>query len=134
MMVNKNEMKFYNNMKKPSKIKLEYKRKPRMVEIIEDNYIYKNRDNNDNPFPIYFKSLNKNKSAFELGEKKGRKEEKYNENNKKMNIINFGNNIINAKIRNKNNSSKEVKSNLFSLKNYTKNTSISYKDKICENI
>ena len=78
IMVNNKEMKFYNNIKKPCKIKVEYKRKPRMVEIIEDNYIYKHRDNKDNPFAINFNFLNKNKSAIKLGENKAKKDENYN--------------------------------------------------------
>ncbi len=36
-------MKYYNKMKSPSKLKKDVKRKPRMVEIIEDNCTYKNR-------------------------------------------------------------------------------------------
>ena len=43
LMTKNSIMKFYNKMKKPSKIKKEFKRKPRMVQIIEDNYSYKNR-------------------------------------------------------------------------------------------
>ena len=36
-------MNHYNKMKKPCFIKKEFKRKPRMIQIIEDNNLYKNR-------------------------------------------------------------------------------------------
>ena len=53
-------MNHYNKMKKPCFIKKEFKKKPRMVQIIEDNYSYKNRYN-ENPLNEEFNLTNRKK-------------------------------------------------------------------------
>lgn len=70
-------MNHYNKMKKPCFIKKEFKRKPRMIQIIEDNNLYKNRlydyplDNEFNltnrkrPIELEFKNVNQEADEYE---------------------------------------------------------------------
>ena len=96
-------MKLYNKMKKPNLIKKEYRKKPRMVQIIEDNYIFKNRLY-ENPFDDEFglsnsknKSIKINKDENEEEEENDNDTEKsdiyanYDEMNKSTNRIHFSN-------------------------------------------
>ena len=102
-MLQNHEMKLYNKMKKPSLIKKEFKKKPRMVQIIEDNYIYKNRLYN-NPFDdelglsnIKNKSIKINKNENEEEEENENESEKsylygnYDDMYKSSNRVHFSN-------------------------------------------
>ena len=62
-------MKFYNKMKKPTTIKKEFKKKPRMVQIIEDNISYKNRLY-DNPLKDDNYFAKKKNQSIKFGENK----------------------------------------------------------------
>ena len=72
-------MKLYNKMKKPSLIKKEYKKKPRMVQIIEDNYIFKNRLY-ENPFDDEFGLSNKKNKSIKINKDENEEEEEENDN------------------------------------------------------
>jgi hypothetical protein len=102
LMYNNNIMRYYNNMKKPSKLKKEYTRKPRMMQIIEENYIYKNQDfispcDEDKIF------LNKSNSSIKLGDKSNEKKlgnKHEGEKNTSLKLI-YKNNANNS-VKNKN--------------------------------
>ena len=104
LMMKNTVMKYYNKMKKPSKIKKEIKKKPRMVQIIEDNCEYKNRlyDFWEDNFCLSNRNKNSNKK------------EDYNENNEnnKGDIYNNINGFNTNRSRNKMNFSKIYRGNL----------------------
>ena len=81
-------MKLYNKMKKPSLIKKEFKKKPRMVQIIEDNYIYKNRLYN-NPFDDELGLSNIKNKSIKIN-KNENEEEKENDNESEKSYL-YGN-------------------------------------------
>ena len=128
-MLKNNEMKLYNKMKKPCKLKKEFKRKPRMVQIIEDNTLYKNRIKN-NPWDENYIFLNKNNSVNILSKSKENKEEynDYNENNYSKNI--FEN--INGEYKNRNriNLNNIYKDNISSLKKNKMHLSYNSRNKL----
>lgn len=128
-MLKNNEMKLYNKMKKPCKLKKEFKRKPRMVQIIEDNTLYKNRIKN-NPWDENYIFLNKNNSVNIISKSKENKEEynDYNENNYSKNI--FEN--INGEYKNRNriNLNNIYKDNISSLKKNKMHLSYNSRNKL----
>ena len=84
----------YNKMKSPCKLKKEFKRKPRIVEIIEDNYIYKNRILN-NPFEDHF-SISTIKNKIEASKNENERypnEREENEEEDEGEFINDNKNI-----------------------------------------
>ena len=128
-MLKNNEMKLYNKMKKPCKLKKEFKRKPRMVQIIEDNTLYKNRIKN-NPWDENYIFLNKNNSVNILSKSKENKEEynDYNENNYSKNI--FENINREYKNRNRINLNNIYKDNISSLKKNKMHLSYNSRNKL----
>ena len=97
MMKNK-PMKYYNKMKKPCFIKKEFKKKPRMVQIIEDNCSYKNRLY-DSPSDYFLFSNIKNKSKIDINKDEDENDENYEGEENNLNI--FKNNMDINKTRNK---------------------------------
>ena len=73
-------MKLYNKMRKPSLIKKEFKKKPRMVQIIEDNYIYKNRLY-DYAFENEFDLINKKNKSIKINKDENEEEEENDNDN-----------------------------------------------------
>ena len=128
-MLKNNEMKLYNKMKKPCKLKKEFKRKPRMVQIIEDNTLYKNRIKN-NPWDENYIFLNKNNSVNIISKSKENKEEynDYNENNYSKNI--FENINREYKNRNRINLNNIYKDNISSLKKNKMHLSYNSRNKL----
>ena len=108
------EMKLYNKMKKPCKLKKEFKKKPRMVQIIEDNILYRNRITS-NPWDENYLFLNRNNSVNLFDNNKVNKEE-FKENEKNYPKIIIENKSYFDKSRNKMNLNKIYKENLSSLK------------------
>ena len=97
-------MKDYNKMKKPSWIKKEFKKKPRMAQIIEDNILYKNRFY-DNPTNDEF-NLNNKKKEINLdfnNNVENEEDDEYEEDEEYENEDKNDNNFYyNNSIRNKN--------------------------------
>lgn len=100
LMTKNTVMKYYNIMKIPTKLKRTIKYKPRMVQIIEDNIIYKNRAYDNNYNNNYFDEsyfLNSNKSSLLNGK------------NSSINLMsNINENFFNDEEKNINNSAKKI--------------------------
>ena len=77
LMMKNISMRYYNKMKKPCLIKKEFKKKPRMVQIIEDNCTYQNRLYESPSEGFNFSNI-KNKSIIDIN-----KNEDENDNNDK---------------------------------------------------
>jgi hypothetical protein len=106
MMKNK-VMKYYNKMKSPSKLKKEVKRKPRMVEIIEDNCTYKNR--------VLYHPFEEDFSILNIKKKLGIGNARYNNQGEEGNNIGDGDNedeIDNNQKKNKFNINNLYKENI----------------------
>ena len=106
MMKNK-VMKYYNKMKSPSKLKKEVKRKPRMVEIIEDNDSYKNR--------VLYHPFEDDFSILNIKKKLGIENAHYNNKGEEGNNIGEGDNedeIDNIQKKNKFNINNLYKENI----------------------
>lgn len=118
LMTKNTVMKFYNKMKKPSKIKNEFKKKPRMVQIIEDNYSYRNRLYDKPLDDNYSLTTRKNKlNKLELiinNDKENEKDSDYDEENYNYNNLIVNNFNVN-KSRNKINFNKIYRGNFYPL-------------------
>ena len=107
LMFNNDIMRSYNNMKIPTKLKKQHKKKPRMVQILEENYVYKNQDYN-NILDEKNNNLNKNnnnssnKEGDKSNEKKGEKKKDGEKNTSIRLLYDNINNINNNSIKNKN--------------------------------